>query len=249
MLGPVRYIVSRLMTEQFKFWLTIKLSHSSYFFLKALKGIAPVWDDDQEFLKAYEKITGRILLDKARAYLLYQIAQQQQNVEGDYLELGSYRCGGAYLLSIGDKLQDKKIVIIDSFDGLPEVTDEDPYWEKGDMGGIDFEEIQSFLSSNFKNTKYEIKRGFFPQDVNLDDLEQGWSMIHVDTDLYQPTIDALDFFFPRMSLGGAIVIDDYGNMSCPGVRQAVTEFCDRTKAVAIFSITGQAVIYKNANFE
>lgn len=43
-------------------------------------------------------------------------------------------------------------------------------------------------------------------------------------DLYQPTIEGLKFFYPRMSSGGIILVHDYNNVRWPGVSKAVNEF-------------------------
>ena len=43
----------------------------------------------------------------------------------------------------------------------------------------------------------------------------------MDVDLYQPTLDAFAYFFPRLEAGGLIVTDDY---NWPGGRKAVDEF-------------------------
>lgn len=46
---------------------------------------------------------------------------------------------------------------------------------------------------------------------------------YVDLDLYGPTRDALAFIVPRLTPGGAIVLDDYDTPIWPGVRRAVTD--------------------------
>ena len=48
--------------------------------------------------------------------------------------------------------------------------------------------------------------------------------MHIDVNLYQPTLDSLAFFYPRMQHGGIVVCDDYGFSTCPGATRAVQEF-------------------------
>jgi len=91
------------------------------------------------------------------------------------------------------------------------------------MGLTDFTEIKRFLKANLLNTPYVLHRGFFPQEISLDSLRNPWSLVHIDTDLYQPTLDALNFFYPLLSIGGVILVDDFGNSSCPGVVSAVRD--------------------------
>jgi O-methyltransferase len=55
-----------------------------------------------------------------------------------------------------------------------------------------------------------------------------YRFVHLDVDVYQPTRDSLDYFYPRLVPGGMIVCDDYG---WPGARKAIEEFRARTGAV------------------
>jgi len=69
--------------------------------------------------------------------------------------------------------------------------------------------------------------------------EQRYRFVHLDVDLYDPTLDCLEYFHPRLAAGGMIVSDDY---SWPGACRAIEEFC-AAKAVS-FSVTDfeQAIV-------
>ncbi|HBH79257.1 MAG TPA: hypothetical protein DDY39_05465, partial [Nitrospira sp.] len=54
--------------------------------------------------------------------------------------------------------------------------------------------------------------------------ERRFAFVHIDVDLYQPIMDSLKFFFPRLLPGGIIVVDDYGYSIFPGAKKAVDEF-------------------------
>ncbi|WP_176487435.1 TylF/MycF/NovP-related O-methyltransferase [Candidatus Regiella insecticola] len=210
-----------------------------------MKGVAPLWEKDSEFISLYKRLNGSVLLDKSRAYTLYQLAKRQSDVEGDYLELGAYRCGTTLLMASQDNLAKKTIFILDSFEGLPTVSNHDPYWVEGDIGTVNLDEILQFLSANLtKNINYKIIKGFFPNQIDLDALNRTFSFIHIDTDLYQPTLDGLNFFYTKLSPGGVILVDDFGNMSCPGVEKAVKEFSEVCGVKYIFLYTGQALFIK-----
>ncbi len=49
------------------------------------------------------------------------------------------------------------------------------------------------------------------------------SFVHIDIDLYRPTRDSLEFFYPRMNDGGIIIVDDFALCACPGATRAVEE--------------------------
>ncbi|MGG2329593.1 TylF/MycF/NovP-related O-methyltransferase, partial [Salmonella enterica] len=56
------------------------------------------------------------------------------------------------------------------------------------------------------------------------------------------TADALEFFWPRLSPGGMLVVDDYGIATCPGVRTAVEAFFAGKSERPLILPTGQAVL-------
>ena len=65
-------------------------------------------------------------------------------------------------------------------------------------------------------------KGPFP--LTVEDLkEDQYAFVHLDADLYQPTLAALRYFYPKLSAGGVIIVHDY-NHHWDGARKAVTEF-------------------------
>jgi hypothetical protein len=68
--------------------------------------------------------------------------------------------------------------------------------------------------------------------------------VHIDVDLYQPTRDSLEFFYPRMSPGGMIVCDDYGYVNCPGAKQACDELAADWPERWLHLPTGQGLLIK-----
>jgi hypothetical protein len=69
---------------------------------------------------------------------------------------------------------------------------------------------------------YEFHKGWIP-DRFVDVAEKHFAFVHIDVDLYQPTLDSLKFFYSRMNPGGIILCDDYGFTTCPGATKAVNE--------------------------
>ena len=47
-------------------------------------------------------------------------------------------------------------------------------------------------------------------------------MLRLDGDMYGSTMDALEALYPKLSLGGYVIVDDYGNI--PQCKEAVTDF-------------------------
>ena len=48
------------------------------------------------------------------------------------------------------------------------------------------------------------------------------AVLRLDGDLYESTIQALEPLYPRLSVGGYCIVDDYGNINA--CREAVTDY-------------------------
>jgi O-methyltransferase len=51
-----------------------------------------------------------------------------------------------------------------------------------------------------------------------------FSLVTLDLDIFKPTQESLEFFYPRVISGGLIWLDDYGLSSWPGCVKAVDQF-------------------------
>jgi hypothetical protein len=81
--------------------------------------------------------------------------------------------------------------------------------------------------------------GWIPAAFRADDLAGRYRFVHVDVDLYVPTLASLEYFWPKMVPGGIMACDDY---NWPGARQAVDEFCARQGLACEVTPTLQAFI-------
>ena len=141
-----------------------------------------------------------------------------------------------------DHSSDKKIVLFDTFQGMPPTDAERDFHKSGDFSDTDIDSVRSFVDAG---DRCIIKKGFIPD--TFEGLEQETiSFAHIDLDIYRSILDSLEFIWPRLSLGGCIVFDDYGFPSCPGARQAVDEFFLQKNAVPLCLHTGQALAFKSA---
>jgi hypothetical protein len=76
--------------------------------------------------------------------------------------------------------------------------------------------------------------------------ERRYGLVHLDVDLYQPTLDCLEYFGPRVVEGGVIVMDDFGSPTCPGVPRAVHEYLARAPVFYTWKLAAeQAVLVKH----
>lgn len=139
-------------------------------------------------------------------------------LNGDLAETGVMWGGTAKI--IREAIPDKSLYLFDTFTGLPNTIKRgvDPeHYREGDMT-VDFERVKY----TFKDDKNVfIHQGIFPQETSRFIENKKFAFVHLDVDIYQSTRDALIFFYPRMEIGGSIVIHDYPAHG--GVKRAVDE--------------------------
>jgi O-methyltransferase len=68
--------------------------------------------------------------------------------------------------------------------------------------------------------------------------------VHIDVDIYQSVSDCCAFFYPRMLAGAIMILDDYGFVTCPGVKPAVDAFLADKPETPVYLPTGQCMIVR-----
>ena len=175
-----------------------------------------------------------------RKYTLDQLLKLTFHLPGDLVECGTYKGASAYLMCRAHRKSEKIIHLFDSFEGLssPDPCD-GSYWKAGALSTT--ESMLRETLAEFCN--YQIHKGWIPERF-IDVSEKCFCFLHIDVDLYQPTLVSLNFFYERMTAGGMILLDDYGFKTCPGTKHAVDQFFhDRAENIIMLS-TGQAFIIK-----
>ena len=196
---------------------------------------------DKEFIALYERFEGvRNYHSLDRKYTIDQLAQMAVNIPGDTAECGAYKGASSYFICRRTKGANKHHHVFDSFEGLSSPGERDgQYWTAGDLSATE-EEIRGNLAE-FDFVRYH--KGWIPE--RFSEVSDGrFSLVHLDVDLYQPTLDSLAFFYERMSRGGVIVCDDDGFISCPGARRAMDEFFKDKDEPVVRLPTGQAMVIK-----
>jgi O-methyltransferase len=186
--------------------------------------------------------------DRIRFYALWQQVERinRLEIQGSMAEVGVYKGETAKL--IHHLAPHRKFILFDSFEGLPhQVIREDcdgtvrPQTVKFDDATP--EEVATFIAGN---DNLEIRKGIFPETAQGLESEV-FALVHLDADLYQSTLDGLQFFYPRLSPGGSLVVHDY-NHNWEGVKKAVDEFSHTvTEAfVEIPDMYGSVILIKNS---
>lgn len=179
------------------------------------------------------------LLDTPRMANIWQLSQLTDPA-GVVVELGVYRGGGSVLL--GKACEGRELIVADTFSGFGEKhkgLSEDNIFEKKEFINTSRNEVDSLLKSHFSN--YSILEGYFP-DSDVDGIVANVSFAHIDFDLYESTIQSLNYLAPRSNSNAIFVLDDY-RRDAAGVDLAVSEFLTENPEWIAFPIyPGQALL-------
>lgn len=167
-----------------------------------------------------------ILLSNAEACQLYMTVKRVEKIKGDIAEVGVYKGGSARIIrEASDK---KNLYLFDTFNGLPPLSEKDKSPElKQGIYNYDLDEVKKNLQK-YKNVYFY--SGLFPFTITPV-RSKIFSFVHLDIDLYESTLSALEFFYPRMSIGGIILSHDYPNLI--GVKKAFDGFFSKKREVVI----------------
>ena len=158
-----------------------------------------------------------------------------RHVPGDLIETGVWRGGAAILMravlkAYGD--EERKVWLADSFEGLPRPDPErypedagDTHWQQAHRLAVPLEEVRSnFRRYGLLDSQVRFLVGWF-RDTLPNAPIGPLAILRLDGDMYESTSEALAHLYPKLSVGGYVIIDDYGSVR--GCRRAVEDF--RTK--------------------
>jgi hypothetical protein len=167
---------------------------------------------------------GRTMLKYDRLYTLWQAVKNVRGAEAAAAEVGSFRGGSAYFIAnafLELTGRERPLHVFDTFEGHPEhkLTDFDAAHTADKFTDTSYDEVREYLG---RFEQVSVHKGEFSESVKAV-AEPSFSLVHIDVDLYQVTLDCLAYFGPRLVPGGVMVVDDYGAATCPGVAKAVHE--------------------------
>lgn len=154
----------------------------------------------------------------------------KENVAGDFIETGVWR-GGACIFMNGFLkvygIDNRKVWVADSFQGLPAPNEVKYPKDKGDiLYTVDYlrvslEQVQNnFQKYDLLDENVQFLKGWFRDTLPTAPIEK-LAILRLDGDLYESTMDSLTNLYDKVSNGGFIIIDDYLLTTCAA---AITDF-------------------------
>lgn len=160
-----------------------------------------------------------------REILKYQIP-------GDFIETGVWRGGATIFMrgaleAYGDK--SRLVWVADSFEGLPKRVPKNTKEIQVDIDpknllAVSLDEVKyNFSQFNLLDDRVKFLKGWFKDTLPVAPISQ-LSLLRLDGDHYESTMDALENLYPKLSPGGFIIIDDFSLEAC---RNAVNEYREK----------------------
>lgn len=178
--------------------------------------------------------------DYVRSATLELLCKRLADVPGAVAELGVYK--GSFARLINKLLPDRRLYLFDSFHGFAESAGASDSMQAAHENTS----VERVLSLMPYPEQVEIRAGFFPETAK--DLEERFCLVSLDVDYYQTTLDGLEYFWPRLSKGGFIMLHDWGNTALPGVADALETYeqlvAQKLAAVPLCDLNNSLVLVK-----
>lgn len=187
---------------------------------------------------------GEARMDNVRACVERVLAD---DVTGDLIETGVWR-GGACIFMRGllqaHGAPDRRVWVADSFKGLPPPNPGKYPKDKG-IDAHQYRELAISLETvkaNFSrygllDDRVRFLEGWFRDTLPTAPIER-LAVMRLDGDLYESTMDALSALYPKLSVGGFVIVDDFAIGACRAAVQDYREAHDITDPIEPVDWTG-----------
>ena len=198
-------------------------------------------------IRSAETLIGPVGLENIQHCLEDVLAN---DIPGDLIETGVW-AGGAtvfmrgVLAAHGDT--SRTVWVADSFAGLPspELTqyEEDAgeeWWSRESWFAIPLDVVErNFARYGLLDDQVRFLAGWFHETLPNAPIDQ-LALIRLDGDMYGSTMDALRYLYPKLSVGGYVIVDDY---SLPKCQAAVDRYRADNNITDEINRVDRAIVY------
>ena len=212
------------------------------------KDVYPI-DINNNFIEEYKMIEAYTATSIERVYALKSAITYiiKNKIKGDFVECGVWKGGSCMLMAktlVNEGEKERKIWMYDTFAGMTEPTDDDCEI-KTNVSGSDLlknipkntDKFNMWAYAPLEMVKKNMKKTMFPEE-RIHFIEgkventlgkvkpQNIALLRLDTDWYESTKCELEQLYPLLSIGGVLIVDDYGHFS--GAKKTVDEYFSKT---------------------
>lgn len=222
-----------------------KLKNSSYQVIVPANTYAP-WLKDEAFRTLFRKVKKHSLVNRYQAWELWKLTEQLDKIEGDLLEVGVWR--GSTSIIMASKLRalhsGKMIYACDTFEGVVKAGHPSDNYYKGGEHSNTSKEFVAKQAASHGLSNIALLQGIFPDDTGHLSSNKSFSLCHIDVDAYESGRSVLDWVWPRLNIGGAIVFNDYGFPLTQGITRLFNEQYQREEAMLFHNLNGNGIMVK-----
>ena len=175
----------------------------------------------------------------------------EENIPGDFMETGVWRGGACIFMNAileANQITHRKVYVCDSFEGLPppdpkySADDGDIHHTLHDIHAVSVEQVRTnFERYNLLNDRVVFVKGFFRDTMpHLINYVEKISLLRLDGDMYESTIDVLNYMYPKVSIGGYVVVDDW---LLPNCRAAIHDYTKANNFTPNFIVIDGSSVY------
>ena len=219
-------------------------NYYDYYWRKAFKKMDLKIIPDFSDIAAQVIAEKRTFLDYDRLYSFWQAVAGLASSDLPIAEVGAYRGGSAKFIleALKKKNLTNKFHVFDTFEGHAVVDEQvDGPHAVGQFSETSYEEVKAYLEA----PNVVVHQGDFLETASQIEHISNFGIVHIDVDVYPVTKFCLEFFGKRTLPGSILIIDDYGNNYCKGLKKAVDEYIGANSDFKMFYLlTGQALMIK-----
>lgn len=165
----------------------------------------------------------------------------ERGIQGDFVECGVWRGGNSIIAAdiFKSLASNRKVWLFDTFAGMTEPTAADvnsrgesadkkyAHSVRGDHNEwcyASLEEVQgNFSDAGLLSEHVKFVKGDVAKTLSQNaEMPAVIAVLRLDTDWYESTKEELEVLYPKLAIGGVLIIDDYGHWG--GARKAVDEY-------------------------
>jgi len=198
------------------------------------------WKEDKNFANFYEKVKNLTLLNSSRAYTLWYLSRDLQNMSGNILDIGCLQGGAGFLMAKANKKG--FTYLFDTFEGFLE---EEEFHKKKHFVYRDINIIKNnIIKFKLRNTK--VFKSKFPNNLGRSFKNKKFKLCHLDVNTYKSTKNSFQFIKNKMIKGGVIVFDDYGIHTVDSIKKFIDEISKKYKKdySFVYNYMGQCILIK-----
>lgn len=203
---------------------------------------------DTEMQDILEKVAPRTMTGPAKLVALVEATRYvvRLGIPGDIVECGVWRGGSMQAIAhtlIGQGDTERELHLFDTFEGMPPPTEEDT--RTTTSGVLAAEEMLEdakkdsnlWAIAGLDNVRAGMREVPYPseqvhfhpgmvEETTPGQAPERIALLRLDTDWYASTKHELEHLYERLSPGGILILDDYGDWD--GARKATDEWLERT---------------------